>query len=230
MTNDILMMTEYFIWKFSSFQFLRWRFCRCPKKSANKFWDQVKAFLGPFCDCSLCFDFARPMFWLCSTYVLTVLDLCFDCARPMFWFSRPKSGMFWLCSDYVSTVLDLCLDCNRPMFRLSRPKLGMFRFSRPMFRLSRPKSILFWFCSWLCFDFLGQNWACFKFLDQCFNFLELCFIFLLKLGMPRLSRPMFWFSRPKSGMFWLCSDYVSTVLDLCLDCDRPMFRLWSTYV
>ena len=43
--------------------------------------------------------------------------------------------------------------------------------------------------------------------------------------MLRLSRPMFWLSRAKLGMFRMCSTYVSTVLDLCFDCARPMFRL-----
>ena len=287
----------------------------------------------------VCFDCARPMprlsrqklgmFRLCSTYVSTfstkvgyvwtVLGLCldfldqswvcFDCARPMFRLSRPKLRMFWLCSTYVSTfstkvgyvstVLDLCLDfldqswvcfdCARPMSRLCRSKLGMFRLcstyvstfstkvgyvsivldlcldfldkswvcfdcARPMSRLSRPKLGMFRLCSAyvstfstkvgyvstvldLCLDFLDQSWVCFD-----------------------CARPMSRLSRPKLGMFRLCSTYastfstkvgyVSTVLDLCLDfldqswvcldCARPMsrlsrqklgmFRLCSTYV
>ena len=79
-------------------------------------------------------------------------------------------------------------------------------------------------------------------------------LFWPKLGMFRLSWPMFRLSRPKSGMFcfcarpmfrlsrpklgmfrlsrpmfWLCSTYALTVLDLCFDCARPMFRLRSNY-
>ena len=255
----------------------------------------------------VCFDCARPMsrlsrpklgmFGLCSSYVSTfstkvgyvstVLDLCLDfldqswvcldCARPMSRLSRQKLGMFRLCSTYVSTfstkvgyvstVLDLCLDfldqswvcfdCARPMSRLSRPKLGMFRLcstyvstfstkvgyvstvlglcldfldqswvcfdcARPMSRLSRPKLGMFGLCSAyvstfstkvgyvstvldLCLDFLDQSWVCFD-----------------------CARPMSRLSRPKLGMFRLCSTYVSTFSTkswVCFDCARPMSRL-----
>ena len=326
--------------------------------------------------CWVCFDWARPlsrlsrqklgMFRLCSTfvssfstkvgYVSTVLDLCldfldkswvcFDCARPMSRLSRPKLGMFGLCSvyvstfstkvGYVSTVLHLCLDflaqswvcfdCARPMSRLSRPKLGMFRLcstyvstfspkvgyvltvldlcfdfldqswecfdcARPMSRLSRPKLGMFRLCSTyvstfspkvgyvstvldLCFDFLAQSWACFDcarimsrlsrpklgMFGLCSAYvstfstkvgyvstvLHLCLDFLAQSWVCfDCARPMFRLSRPKLGMFRLCSNYVltfstkvgyvSTVLDLCLDfldkswecfdCARPMSRL-----
>ena len=67
--------------------------------------------------------------------------------------------------------------------------------------------------------------ACFStVLDLRFLFLDpsrVCF---------KCTRPMFYFSPPKSGMFRLCSTYVSTVLSLFFDCARPVFRLYSTYV
>ena len=39
------------------------------------------------------------------------------------------------------------------------------------------------------------------------------------------ARPMFWISRPNSGMLWLCSIFVSTVLELCFDCVGHIFRI-----
>ena len=220
----------------------------------------------------VCFDCARPMFRLsrpklgmfrlCSTYVstfstkvgyvLTVLVLCldfldqswacFDCARIMSRHSRPKLGMFRLCSayvltfstkvGYVSTVIDLCLDfldqswecfdCARPMSRLSRPKLGMFRLCSTYVSTFSTKVGYVSTVLDLCLDFLDKSWVCFD-----------------------CARPMSRLSRPKLGMFRLCSTYastfstkvgyVSTVLDLCLDfldqswvcldCARPMSRL-----
>ena len=270
------------------------------------------------------FDCARPisrlsrpklgMFRLCSTYVSTfstkvgyvstVLDLCldfldkiwvcFDCARPMPRLSRQKLGMFRLCSTYVSTfstkvgyvwtVLDLCLDfldqswvcfdCARPMPRLSRQKLGMFRLCSTYVSTFSTKVGYVWTVLGLCLDFLDKSWVCFDcappmsrlsrpklgmfglcsayvstfstkvgyvstVLDLCFDFLDKSWVcFDCAPPMPRLSRP-------KLGMFRLCSTYVSTfstkvgyvstVLDLCLDfldkiwvcfvCARPMSRL-----
>ena len=148
-------------------------------------------------------------FWLCSTFVLIMLDVCFDfldhnwvcfdCARPIFRLSRPEIGMFGLCSKYVLlfsietgyvlTMLDICFDYARHMLRLSWSELGIF-----------------WLCSTyvstfldlLCFDFLVQKWAYFD-----------C-------------------ARPK---FRLCSTYVSYFLDqnwVGFDCAR--LRFWKKII
>ena len=62
----------------------------------------------------ICFEWARLMFPLRSTYVSSALGICFDCARPMFRFSRPQLGMFRcarLCLDCARLWLRLCLTC-----------------------------------------------------------------------------------------------------------------------
>ena len=203
----------------------------------------------------VCFDCAPPMsrlsrpklgmFRLCLTYVSTfstkvgnvstVLDLCldfldqswvcFDCARPLSRLYRQKLGMFRLCSTFVSTFSTkvwACFDCARPMPRLSRQKLGMFRLCSTYLSTFSTKVGYVWTVLGLCLDFLDQSWVCFD-----------------------CAPPMSRLSRPKLGMFRLCSTYVSTfstkvgnvstVLDLCLDfldqswvcfdCARPISRL-----
>ena len=156
--------------------------------------------------------------------------------------SLPKLGVFRLWSTYVSTfsikvgfvltVLVLCLDfldqscvcfdCARPMSRLSRPKLGRFRLCSTYVSTFLTKVGYVLTVLDLCLDFLDQSWVRFD-----------------------CARPISRLSRPKLGMFRLCSTYVSTfstkvgyvstVLDLgldfidqswvCFDCARPMSRL-----
>ena len=156
------------------------------------------------------FRLSWPMFWLSRPKS----GMFYFCARPMFRLSWPKLGMFrlsrpmfWLCSIYALTVLDLCFDCARPMFRLRSTyiltfpaKIGYVSTFRPIFWLSRPKSGRFWFYAWPIFQ-----------------------LSRLKLGLIRLFPQKFWLYR-------LCSTYVSTVLGLCFDCARPMFRLRSTEI
>ena len=121
--------------------------------------------------------------------------------------------MFRLCSTYVSTVLGLCFDCARPMFRLSWSKSGVFWLSLPMFWGSRQKSGIVHF-------FQKKNWHVPIFSTHQkinFDFIRLTF-----------------------ARYQLFSTYVSTIIDQCFDCARPifrhsraklcMFRLCSTYV
>ena len=126
--------------------------------------DFFEIFLKLYCffdPAQICFDCARPINRLCSTYVSIVLDLCFDCAWPVFCFSWP----FWLSRPLFWTSLTTFF--FRPMFWLSRPKSGVFRLSRPMFWGSRQKSGLFQFSSknfLACSDFLDPPkkyfWLC----------------------------------------------------------------------
>ena len=76
------------------------------------------------------FECPRPMFWLCSTWILTVFGLICDCARatsncdlPMFptvldLYSDCGRSIFWLCSTHPSTLVDLCFGSARPLLRL----------------------------------------------------------------------------------------------------------------
>ena len=130
-------------------------------------------------DVNLCFDCARLMFRLCSTYVLTfstkigcastVLDLSFGCIRPIFW------PMVRLCPTYFLSFstkykknTDIFFYCTRSMFRL-------------------------------CFRYISTL------LDLCFDCVSRAKIVCFDCAWP-----MFRFSGPKMGMFWLCSTYVST--------------------
>ena len=53
------------------------------------------------------------MFRLYSNYISSVLDLCFDCARPMFWLCSTYVSTFSTKSGYVPTVFDLKLLVDR---------------------------------------------------------------------------------------------------------------------
>ena len=187
----------------------------------------------------VCFDCARPLSRLSRPklgHVSTVLDLCLDfrdqsrvcldCARPKSRLSRPKLGMFRLCATYVSTfsikvgyvltVLVLCLDfldqswacfdCARIMSRLSRPKLGMFRLCSAYVLTFSTKVGFVSTVLDLCLDFLDQSWVCFD-----------------------CARPMSRLSRPKLGMFRLCSTYVSTLHQswVCFDCRTTTCKILS---
>ena len=86
----------------------------------------------------------------------------------------------------------------------------------------------------LCFDFLNQNRVCFDFIDLCFDHLYLCFDFL-DLGI------VFWTKIRYVSTFVLdlCFDFLdllfdfldlcffSTALGLCVDCARPMIRIFD---
>ena len=94
----------------------------------------------------LCFDCARLMFRLCSNHVSTVLDLfstvldlCFDWTRLIFWLWTTYVSTFSAENGYVSTVLDLSFDCARPIICLCSTYVSTFSTKIEFFLLSWPK-------------------------------------------------------------------------------------------
>ena len=136
---------------------------------------------------NLCFDFldlsfdcARPFFysifpakmgnfWLCSTYVPTIVDVCFDFFWSKFgmfglWLKYVsvfliKMGIFWQCSTYISMMFDFIFshnwvwfDCAESMYRLSWSKLGIYDSAQSVFRhcltfVLTFRPTIFWLCS-----------------------------------------------------------------------------------
>ena len=131
-----------------------------------------------FYPAQICFDCARPINRLRSTYVSIVLDLCFDCAWPVFCFSWP----FWL---------------SRPLFWTS---LTTFFFALCFDFLDR-NQVCFDFL-YLCFEDLDKSRVCFNFLK---NFFWHVPIFSThqknNFDFARLIFAMFRLSRTKLDMF-----------------------------
>ena len=228
--------------------------------------DFFEIFLKLYClfdPAQICFDCARPIYRLCSTYVSIVLDLCFDCAWPVFCFSWPfgfSRPLFWtslttfffaLCFDFLDRnqvcfdFLDLCfedLDKSRVCFNflkkflacsdfLDPPKKYIFDLARLMFQISRTKLDMF--------QILGHFRLAIRreivFLTTKRNEQQIFQTFCENL---RLYKIHFHF---RKNRFFLdvYTNYCSSPLKLywlfdpgqiCFDCARPIYRLYSTYV
>ena len=142
----------------------------------------------------LCFDCAPLMFRLSSTCISTLLDLFFDFARPI----------IRLCLICVSTKIDLCFDLhdrNWVCVKCARLKFGpCSTYVSPVLDLS--------------FNSLHRNQVC----SECaWLMFQPCSIHILSVLEQCLT-------------FSTRFVYVSSALDLYFDCARPMFWLCSKYV
>ena len=182
------------------------------------------------------FGLSRPLFWtslttfffaLCFDFLdrnqvcFDFLDLCFedlDKSRVCFNFLKK----FLACSDFLDPTKKYIFDLARLMFQISRTKLDKFQILGH-FRLAIRREIVFLTTKrneQQIFQTFCDNLRSI-FLDVYTNYCS--------------SPKLFWkvfetllIVRPRTDMFRLCSTYISTLLDLCFDCARPIFWLCST--
>ena len=164
------------------------------------------------------FDFAS------IGYVSIVLDVCFDCDQ----------SIFRLILTYVSTAFDLCFNFAWPIVRVSWLKSDMFRLCLT-YRLTFLIKIRYVSTELdLCFDCVWHNFIFSTKLRCNLTVLDLWLKFPGQIRVsnntPGFDLSMLLVSRSKLGMFRLCSMYVLAVIDLHLNCSWPIFWLCSTYV